>query len=708
MSFMKKFCIELKDDFFTIKNTKLFKLGLILISFIFPLLVEKFYYVDESFSIIRYVIFTLILLFLSFNLIFNIKKMWDFIYRKRYLIGIFLFVVVVLGGFHGSSISIFNDIIEPGSNVSSSETIIGRTREIRSDEWDISSLMVLSQLTPLNELSPINKTMMGGIGSNVELFPKLPTKSLSVLLSPRCLGFLFLPEDNAFSFYWFFEYFLLFFASFEFLMLVTKKKKLLSLVGTIAIVFSAVVQWWEFTNILAYGMLAIVFFDKFLNSNSYLKKIIFSLLIGYCGVLYIMSLYPAWMVPFGYFFLGIVIWQLIDNKGKYKWKDFLLLVPIVLITIAGMLIPTILNASEVIELMSNTAYPGGRFSTGAEDLEKLFYYPASFVLPFVNSTNASETAQFLSLYPLTLIMGLYYIIKNRKEGKKDFLIPILMIVIVFLSIWNYVEIPDFLAKITLLYMSKPARTVTGVGFASCILMFVIIANYSRKIEDKKTVIKDLLLALIVLIPVLYFVKEYCSFISIPLLLVIAVLYFIIFYLFIRNDIKAKKILCIIIVLVSLCSGVLVHPLSRTVNAVYDKPIAKEIQSIVKKDPDGLWVSEFIQAANYVHANGAKTLNSTNYYPNFSLWKKIDPKGKYEKRWNRYSTLSVNIIEDKTNIKLVAADHLALNLNSDDMCKINIDYLFTPSDDRDELSNDKVEIKEIYSKENMYIYKINCN
>ena len=111
---------------------------------------------------------------------------------------------------------------------------------------------------------------------------------------------------------------------------------------------------------------------------------------------------------------------------------------------------------------------------------------------------------------------------------------------------------------------------------------------------------------------------------------------------------------------------------------------------------------------YPYANRAKTLNSTNYYPNFSLWKKIDPKGKYEKRWNRYSTLSVNIIEDKTNIKLVAADHLALNLNSDDMCKINIDYLFTPSDDRDELSNDKVEIKEIYSKENMYIYKINCN
>ena len=705
---MNKFFSDLKSEFITIKNTKLFKLMLLLFSFIFPLFIEKFYYINSAFSLIRYIIITGLLLFLSFNLIFDLKKMWGFIYRKRYLIGVLTFFLVVSCGFHGSSISIFNDIIEPNSNITSSENIIGQNRKIRSDEWNISSLMVLSQLSESNKLSIINKTMMGGINSNVELFPKLPTKSLSVLLSPRCIGFLFLPVDNSFSFYWFFEYFVLFFASFEFLMIITKKNKPLSLIGTIMIIFSSAVQWWEFTNIIAYGMLAIVLFEKFLNSNNYLKKILFSILIGYCGVLYIMSLYPAWMVPFGYFFLGIVIWQLIENKGKYKWKDFLILIPIIIFIIAIMLVPTFLRSSEVFKLMSNTAYPGARFSTGGTDLERLFYYAVSILLPFVNCDNASETAQFLSLYPLPLIMGIYYIVKNRKQEKKDWLIYILGFVIIFLSIWNYINIPDIVAKVTLLYMSIPSRSVTAVGFASTILMIAIISNYTRESKNKKTVGIELLISILVLIPVVYIVKKYCTYVSVKYLIIIAVLYFIIFYLFIRNDKISKRILCIILVIVSLLSGILVHPLSRTVDVVYDKPIAKEIQKIVKKDSDSLWISEYIQASNYVHANGAKTLNSTNYYPNLSLWKKIDPKGKKEKLWNRYSTLSINIIEEKTNIKLFASDHLVLNLNSNDMCKINVDYLFTPSDNRDRLSNDKIQIKKIYSKENMYIYKIICS
>lgn len=705
---MKKIFDELKDDFFTIKQTKLFKIALVFISIVLPIFIEKFVYSNAPFSIFRYLVFTLILLFLSFNLIFDLKKMWNFIYEKRYLIGIVLFAFVVACGFHGSSISVFNYLIEPKYDIESSKTLIGEERFIRSDEWDVTSLMVLSQTTPLNNLDEINKTMMGGIGANVELFPKLPTKSLAVLLSPKSLGFLFLPVDNAFSFYWFFEYFVLFFASFEFLMLITKKKKVLSLVGSIAILFSSAVQWWEFTTIIAYGMAAIVLFNKFLNANKYLKKVIYSVLIGYCGSLYIMSLYPAWMIPFGYFFLGMVIWQLIDNKGKYSWKDFLVLIPIVLGIIAIMIIPIFIKAMDVVELMTSTAYPGARFTTGPNDLEKLFLYPISILFPYINFSNPPEYSQFLSLYPLSLIMGIYYIVKNRRKNNKDYLLYVLVAVIIFLSIWNYVKLPEFIAKVTFLYMSKTARTITTVSFASLILIIAIIGNYENRLKDKKAIIKAVLLSIITLIPSIYCIKVYFPSISNIVVIFISVLYFIINYLFIKNDVKTKIILCIIIVLVSLCTGILVHPLSRTVNAIYDKPVSKEIQKIVENDPDGVWISEYVQAGNYVHANGAKTINSTNYYPNYKLWKKLDPNKKYEEKWNRYSNLSINIIEKKTNFELVTSDHLALNLNSDDMCKIGVDYLFTPSDTRDDFSNNKTSIRKIYSKDNMYIYKINCN
>lgn len=58
--------------------------------------------------------------------------------------------------------------------------------------------------------------------------------------------------------------------------------------------------------------------------------------------------------------------------------------------------------------------------------------------------------------------------------------------------------------------------------------------------------------------------------------------------------------------------------------IYKKPLANEINKIISNDKDSRWIAldSFI-TPNYLMMNGAKTINSTNLYPNLKLWIKID-------------------------------------------------------------------------------------
>src|SRR5699024_1671967 len=92
----------------------------------------------------------------------------------------------------------------------------------------------------------------------------------------------------------------------------------------------------------------------------------------------------------------------------------------------------------------------------------------------------SEMAQFISLYPVPIIMGLYYWHQNRKKYKKDFLLVALTCLAILLTVWNYVELPEFLAKISLLSFSTPNRCSLVASFVCLLLLIVCLSRYSEK------------------------------------------------------------------------------------------------------------------------------------------------------------------------------------------------------------------------------------
>lgn len=636
----------------------------------------------------------------------------NFFFDKRYYIGGFAFIILVAFGIHGSSINIYDNYIQPNIKVESTEPLLGKNRPIRSDEWAVSSPVTLSQIP--NNMEE-NSDILNASEKNVTMYPKTPAKSLVTLASPNLLGYLFLPPTQAFAFSWWFGYFFLFFCTLELLMLLTKKNKLFSTLGAIMITFAPAVQWWEAWNIIAYGEFAIILFHYFLKSKKLYKQILLALTIGLAGCCYIMCLYPAWQVPYAYVFLVLAIWVIIQNKQYCSVKKFAILFASIIGMIAIIIIPTIIKSSENIYLTTHTVYPGARVSTGGDDRANLFDYYNNLFLPFKTSDNSSATSQFISLFPLPIIMSIYYWFSDRKSKSKDFLLISLTILSILLCIWNFIPLPAWLTKITLLSVSLPRRTVNVVEFISVVLLIYCLSKYqTNKRLDFRTSYQNLIIAIFLTSFGVYIAYHHSLYVgpgyfTLKMVLIDLLLFIPISFLLLNNHKKGNVVALLSLSLITFISGFVVHPLSKGLSVLYDKPVAQEIRKIEDSDSEAKWLSvgTDFPVNNYLITTGANVINSTNYFPNNSLWETLDLENENE-IYNRYSHMFVNLTKENSSLSLISYDYISLNLNNNDICKLDVNYIYTINQDLDQYDTNSVNFEKIYDEDNAEIYKVKCS
>lgn len=690
---------------------KFTKVMIVILGFLVPIGIEKYYYTNEIFSVDRYIIFLIFFEFIALNIILDRKKLWNFIYLRRYWIAILLFAFLVLNGYHGSSVGMYNTLIEPSHSIESGMPILGKSRFIRTDEYAVDTMGVLSQAN-YNNLEKNNPYLMA-TGLNVEVFPNLPTKGLGMLTNPRYLGFLLLPNTSmAFSFYWYLPLFISFMALFEFFMIISNHKKLLSLLGTIMICFGPSILWWNSYVFIMYGMLAFHFFRLFLVADNWKQKLLFSILLGWAGSCYIMILYPAWQLTYGYVFLALFIWQLIVNRKTLKWSHLCYLIPCLFIIMA-LILPQLLSAYDQILAMLNTEYPGSRNIIGGESWERNFLYIPSIFYPFADIDNACEFSQILSLYPLPILVGVATLINNFRKKKKDLLLLLLIILAAFFSLFNYCKVP-FLSKITLMKL-VPGSRITVVLSVICIFIFVVLmGNYEKKTLKKNSTLLSSCIAILTVAVATYVSNDYIlanstvNYLTTNKAIPSIVIFFILNLFFLLNFKKYNEKYFIVLTLFNLFVGLSVYPISRGFSVIYQKPISKEIKEIVKKDKDAIWLSvdtEF-QISNYLVANGAKTINSVNYVPNYKIWDQLDLERINNFYYNRYAHILVSITNEETSYQLLSSDLLKVTLNSRAVCDLEVNYLLSKSD----LSQSEFTdfgLHEIYNNDGMYIYRTLC-
>lgn len=636
------------------------------------------------------------------------KKGIEYFYKYRYLVGVALFVLCVVLRVNYSSSGILDSVIQPNHPTQTENTLIGTNRRIRSDEYVVNTPMIISQYR--NDFSLVNPDMMA---DNVvtSFYPKLPNKSpLSFLTSPQYLGFMFLPFENAFSFYQLLPWFIAFFAVFEMLMVITKKRKLMSLVGSLFIIFSPVVLWFDSVQYVMYIALLFDIFNLYIHCGKIWKsKLVFSLLFGWIAACFVMVIYPAWQVPYGYVLLVLLICLIVGNRKRLRWHDLLYALPVVGI-IAVLVAPSIIISLEQYHLTTQTVYPGQRSISGGGGLAWIFYSIPSIFFPINEVSNSCEASGFVSLFPIPIFLGIYIIFRSAKKKQYDPWLIGLIVLSIFFSFMYFIG-NGLLAKVTLLFLT-PSERLRPVLELTCVLIAIRLLSSYRAVKTPK---RPALLAIIVVVITALFVyfgtnqiNDYAKTLYMHPALMCAA--FIVYYISVYCLVDNRKSTCYVIgTLAVLFAGyqfLTIHPLKTGLDVYMDKPVAQKIRELSSENQDALWLTSGTVLSSYALTNGARVINSVNYYPVMDRWHLLDPDRKYEDIYNRYAHISITLTnKEPTRFQLVVPDTFDLTLNYKDVCLLNPTYF---------LSNTKYEPipelpqKLIYEEDGIYIYQFNCH
>ena len=701
-----------KDNFLYLKLVLVF-----VISCFLSILLEKTTFRishPEYISKVRMIIVAMIFAFIGIHFVFKLSKMYEWIHKNRYLLACAFLLFVMLFKLSGSSITEFNGLIQNQNDDRKFHTILGVTRKIRTDEWATSTTYLLSQGESKTPFSYFSNELRA---TNTDMFTVSNSPVFDILLlgRPFQIGFILFGNNMGFSFYWYIRFVAMMLASYELCLILTNKNKKISLLGMIMITFSSAVQWWYCMDTLIWGQVAVVLFDKFMNTNKNYKKYIIAFGVLVSGLSYIFVFYPAWQLPFGYVFLGLTIWIIIKNLkyGNYKINIHDILVILITLIIMICLLGRWYSLSkETIALEMNTDYPGERQEIGGGALNIYSYFYDIFFAR-EEFLNPCEFSSMLSFFPVPLILGFIYVFRNKRN--LHFWAPMLAITS-FLAIWCVRGFPVWLANLTKMSISTAGRTSIPLGTACIYMLIYLIGNYDsvrdKLINKKASVVLSLLFTIFIAYKAystIGYKEEFHYLDKFKMLFAGELFLATIFCILNFQNKMIGKIGFSLIVIIAFMSGLTINPVISTTNIFYEKPFSKKVQEIKEKNPDAIWAfnDDGWYCNDYLVANGVPVINSTQVYPNFDLYKDLLGEEKAEEKreiYNRYCHINFVITDEKSDVELIYADNIVLYVNYNDLHKINVKYIATFDDLSQESYSQSFD--KIYEEDGIYIFEVN--
>lgn len=649
-----------------------------------------------------YILF-FVFVFGGLHFIIPVKKMYNWIFDKRWFIGIAFLIFMTANRYHGVSIGYYNDAIQPGQGSESGAPILGQTRSIRSDEFVVTFPSTLASSYGENAFGKYNSIMRGEETLNAINGVYLGISTIGNV--PQKLIYAILPVEYAYSFCWSFQLIFSFLMSMELFYIITKKKKLLSAAGAFLVIFSSFNLWWGMISQLLMTSGTVVCVHYFLQSKEKWKKILFGLATTIIFSMFVSNVYPAWQVPLGYMFLAIGICVLHENWDKVKElrKSDWAIIGCALVLVAGFVVSYLYSIAEYTEVITETAYPGERVDTGSLYLSKLFYCAQAPFYAYKDIGNPSEAGVFFGLFPIPTIMAAFCWIK---EKKKDWLTAGLLLAQLPMLLYVTTGFPESIAKLLLFSNSTVFRTIDIIGLIQIYFIVIVLGRYEN--TKKLPLVLAIPAGMLVAALNLYFSnRDFPGYMSqwqsIVMFLVITGLCV---GLMINLKDKLKNIWLIAVISLSIFTGIYIFPVMKGFDAVFSKPVAGEIQKICEEDPGAKWLTSGggIVLSGYNVACGAPTVNSVNTYPNLKLWEKLDEKSQYEEIYNRYAHIDVVFTSDETSFELIQADYMQISLSYEDIAKTEAEYLLTMGEPNIE-DNPFVEFEKIYEENGMFIYRM---
>ena len=131
------------------------------------------------------------------------------------------------------------------------------------------------------------------------------------------------------------------------------------------------------------------------------------------------------------------------------------------------------------------------------------------------------------------------------------------------------------------------------------------------------------------------------------------------------------------ILILLVSSFTINPIAYGTSSITDYKLIPAIKRQLLKNKEYVLATNSLQMQSLLLANGIKTINAVNFYPDLKKWNLIDSKGKYTDIYNRYYHTEVRLTNEKTSFDLKQADMFILNLNVSDIKKWPVRTIVSP-------------------------------
>jgi hypothetical protein len=599
--------------------------------------------------------------------------------------------------------------------------LIGTPRSIRSDEWLLATPLLSSQSQ--NDFQQINPDY--GYGEDTAVISDAPNRHWSTLFKPYNWSFFIAPLENALAFKWWFRAGTLLIATYLLLLLLTKRNLFLSITGSILLFFSPFIQWWYAAQVMepiTYGFLALYFAIRILNYETKKRLLIYSLALLYSMIAFALAFYPAFQIPILYVviacFMGYILtnWQTV--KTKIKPSAFALTASLIIaVTTLGLYY---FSVKETIESIMNTSYPGARFiNGGAFSLVHFLSGPYDFLLQFdgsrvpINFGNQSEAASFIFIviYIILLPIIFYYCYTKLRLKEKFNYIHLTLLVLFLVNIaFTFFGFPDFLAKITLLYLVPENRLIIGDGIIAFlgIILFINELNEFITLQNKKSLAFTTSISTFIITAMIgrelfilhpQFIRSY--------LVILAVSGCFACFIFLLFNFK-KNLAIMFLLGFSLLTAGAVNPLYIGLKPLKDSQLSAEILTInseYNKENKRWVVYDSTIWGNFLAAQGIDTLSGTHLIPQLELWKKIDNSDSYRLNYNRYAHINFSSSDSKVLFENPYPDILKINLSpcDDFLEETNTEFILTETDLQSYSCLERID--QLGPKEQLNIYRI---
>jgi len=605
------------------------------------------------------------------------------IFYKKFIKSIWVLPVILLLplilftalGISGSSIGSYNTFFYDTTK-KDPDLILGGPKSIRSDEWLVTTQQTIAQSEA--GFPRVNKNI--GDGQDVST-TDVPYKEWSTIFKPQNLAFFVLPFENAFAFKWWFMAYLLILSCYLFVLKILPGKRLFASLLSIALFFSAFIQWWY-----TYGTLGSLYYSLFIgvavlslvSSKTKKSKILFAILLTYLSACFILVLYPPFQVACGIvmatFLIGYLASMRRARERVFNIQNIVLVGISLLISllIAGTFIFTRL---DVVKTIGNTVYPGKRSAQSGKFFIRHFFsshlgqefstekQTAQYLIDDKGRSNQSEASNFLLLTPFLFIPSLFLLIRQFKL-KRSFDWGLLSMNGLFLIFMAHLFIHEFtpIARLIKLDQVADGRLLIGFGLLNIITLVLVIRNMITnkvRINSKYAILYCFLIGAIQFYLGLHAYIEFGDFIRLRWVILYSIpiplaMYFIL---------KARYTFAVLVyACFSIYIGIGVNPLYRNFTTIKDNPLSTFVEQEGSSSNE-YWVSQGGYLQNFASMNGEPTLSGIYNYPQFSVWKNIPGVDSYN--FNRYAHVGFNVTDDAPAVpvlKLISPDSFTVNLN----------------------------------------------